>query len=185
LSEVTQEEATRGCNQLKGQVEARFNPTTMKPKLCTLVAASFSSNEASCNSLRDACVQDDSAGDANSADGFGPAEDVSCSGATADGWQGCTATVGEMETCLNDMLDALDAMLNAYSCKDAGTLQSDDDDCEPPPLDQNGRPAIDPNTNMPYVDECEDSSPFNFAPASPASCRALQTKCPNLGLFDE
>jgi hypothetical protein len=182
LSEVTPDEATRGCTQLRNEVQARFNPVTLKPKICTLVAVSFASDESSCTNLRDACVQDNSAGD--DAGELAPAEDISCNGTTVDGWQGCTATVGEMEGCLNDMLDALDAMLSSYTCKDAGTLQND---CEPPPTDpRTGMPAIDPTTNMPFVDPCEDSGPFaNLAPAEPASCRALQTKCPNIGLFDD
>ena len=42
LSAVTREEATRGCARLRVGVGARFNPTTLKRKVCTLTAASFS-----------------------------------------------------------------------------------------------------------------------------------------------
>ena len=116
LSAVTREEATRGCARLRVDVGARFNPTTLKRKVCTLTAASFSHDESECASRRDSCVQDPSSVD------YDPADHVACGGENVDDWQGCTTTVGELETCLNDLLDGLDAMLNTFTCKDAGKV---------------------------------------------------------------
>jgi hypothetical protein len=120
-----------------------------------------------------------------SLDAFDPGQQFECSGTNIDDWQGCTATVGEMETCINDMLDGLDALLNAYTCKEANTLPLDSSlDCTPPPLDERGNIAIDPSTGQPYVDHCSASFE-ETSPPPPASCQALQTKCPNLNNIGE
>jgi hypothetical protein len=132
LSDVTVEDATRGCEHMKGAIETRFNPTTMKPKVCTMVAVQLSTTESACTSLRDQCLQQDS-----SASGGDPSDEASfadqldCSGTSVNQWDGCAATVGEMETCLNDMLDAVDVMLNTYTCKDAGKVEGDLEFSEP------------------------------------------------------
>lgn len=185
LSAVTTQDATRGCEQLNDAVAARFSRPSLKTGLCTMSALLLSSSESSCSSARDSCLQDAN-GDATSSDAaLNPAQDFECEDTNLDSWQGCAATVGQMETCLNDMLDAVEALLTSYSCADAGKAQASEA-CQPPPIDPNGNIAIDPATGKPYAypsDECEASRATFTSPAIPKSCQALQTQCPNLEMF--
>jgi hypothetical protein len=189
LGDVTTAEATEGCTHLQDAIETRFQQPSSKTGLCTLLGLSLSSTEAACTSLRDSCVKGDTGtattSDDVSLDAFDPGQQLQCSGTNIDDWHGCTATVGEMETCINDMLEGLDALLNSYTCKDAGTSPpNSSEDCLPPARDANGNIAIDPATGQPYVDHCSASFE-ETSPPPPASCRALQVKCPNLDLFGE
>ena len=149
----------------------------------SLLGLALSPDEPTCVSQRDACLKSESGESAGSS----PAQEFECSDASVDGWQGCSATVGEMEACLNDMLTAFDTLLNSYTCKDAGQGQaSHAEACAPPPLDPSGHIAIDPETGQPYVDhraECEAESASFTSPTPPKSCEALQTKCPELEMF--
>jgi hypothetical protein len=181
LMEVSTEEATSGCEHLKGAVEARFDRASARSGLCTLFAVALSSSESACTTLRDSCLKGDP-GDGASAAGSplaDPAQDFQCGG-----WQGCTATVGELETCLGDVLDAFDAVLNAYTCQDASTLQVNSGAC-PPPRNADGSIAIDPGTGQPYVNDSADcsASPPDLTPPTPTSCQVLLTQCPTLKLF--
>jgi len=181
LSAVTAQEAASGCAHMKDAVEAHFNRSSAKTGLCTLVALALSPDESTCISQRDACLKSENGDGASSS----PAQEFECSDASVEGWQGCAATVGEMEACLNDMLAAFDTLLNSSSCKDA-SQPTYTEDCAPPPLNPNGTVAIDPVTGQPYVDhrdECEAANASRMSPATPKSCEALQTKCPQLEMF--
>jgi hypothetical protein len=185
LSAVTTQEATRGCAQMKDAVEARFSRASVKTGLCTMSALLLSSSESSCSSARDACLN--GSADSGDAPAVNPAPDFECQGTNIDSWQGCSATVGQLETCLNEMLDAAEATLMSYSCADAGQQQAESNaDCAPPPLQPNGEVAIDPETGQPYVDhreDCEASRADLTSPTIPKSCQALQTQCSNLEMF--
>lgn len=190
LSDVTTAEATQGCGHMKDAIEARFQQPSAKTGLCTLLAASFSNTESACTSVRDSCVKGDTGSAGTSSDtslaSLDPATGLDCTGTNLDSWQGCSATVGELESCLNDTLDAIFTLLNTYSCKDVSTANTDPSvDCSPPPLDPQGNVAIDPQTGKPYPDHRADcnASSATLSPPTPASCQALQTKCPNLALF--
>jgi hypothetical protein len=179
LSALTAQEAASGCERMKDSIEAHFNRSSAKTGLCTLVGLALSPDEATCTSQRDACVKSESGDGASSS----PADEFECSDASVEGWQGCSATVGEMEACLNDILAAFDTLLSGYSCKDAGQPKYTED-CSPPPLQSNGQVAIDPVTGQPYVDHRADCEAENLAsPTPPKSCQALQTKCPELEMF--
>lgn len=183
LSAVTTQEAVHGCEQLNADITAHFNRASARTGLCTLVGLALSQDEASCTSQRDACLKDYDSSDASFAD---PSQSFTCSDANVDGWQGCSATVGDMEACLNELLAAFDSTLSSYSCKDAGRAPATDEDCGRAPIDPTtGMPAIDPTTGQPYVDgpECEASPSSLMSPATPSSCQALQTQCPQLQLF--
>ena len=195
LSEVTAQEAVRGCEHMKGSMEAHFNSSSARTGMCTVVAWTLSTDESSCISARDACLKDDNSnGGSSGASIPSPADAFECSDANVDGWQDCSATVGEMEACLNDMLGLFDAVLNGYTCKDFGqSPSSSEDGCEAPPIDPTtGMVAIDPITGLPYVDyrgtpAC-DAQSVATTPATtptPVSCQTLQTKCPTLQLFGE
>jgi hypothetical protein len=194
LGDVTTAEATDGCGHMKDGIEARYQQPSARTGLCTLLGVTLGSTESACTNLRDSCLKGDTA-DAGTAENVSvtdidPAGNFECSGTNIDSWHGCTATVGELETCLNDTLDALDALLNAYTCKDVSTLPADSSvDCSPPPRNAaDGNIAIDPATGQPYPDhsaECAASSDGLATPATPASCQALQHKCPTIELFGE
>jgi hypothetical protein len=179
LSALTAQEAASGCEHMNDAVEAHFNRSSAKTGLCTLLGLALSPDESSCVSQRDACLKSESGDSASSS----PADEFECSDASVEGWQGCSATVGDLEACLNDMLGAFDTLLSSYSCKDAGKATYTED-CSPPPLTDDGKVAIDPVTGKPYVDHRFECEAANLAsPTPPKSCQALQNKCPELDMF--
>ena len=185
LSAVTAQEAARGCQQMKDAIAAHFSRSSARLGLCTVLGLALSPDESTCTSQRDVCLKDKSGEAASLVDTSLAFE---CSDTNTDGWQGCAATVGEMEACLNDMLAAFDTVLNSSTCADASKVQpSYTEDCAPPPLDAvTGMIAINPSTGQPYPDhrsDCEAAPSTPTGPATPKSCEALQTQCPELELF--
>jgi hypothetical protein len=74
---------------------------------CTLFAGGFGGSPAECSLIVEGCVQE------FEAVGLPPTDSSSCSRDLAD----CTATVGEIEACLEQQYAALDVLLGAVSCE--------------------------------------------------------------------
>jgi hypothetical protein len=183
LGDVAEEDAARGCDGMKSALAARFNPTTSKPELCTLLALRFSSTEARCTRYRSACLQGElePAAYAQALADFDPAPDLGCHDGNVD-WDACTATVAELEKCLDGALGAFDAALQTYTCEEPSDPSSNCSLEIDPFVAIDG---IDPLTGQPYPGSCPppESGPrltLPARPALPASCQALQSRCPNL-----
>jgi len=125
LSEVTAEEATQACEKVQGNFERRYNENTLIQAVCTIGAASSSTTASSCSNLRDACIEEAMQPDSELSMTLDlDAIDFGCDMA---GFEQCgDATVGELETCLDDTLDTLDALLNRFDCGDAGMVTQAD-----------------------------------------------------------
>ena len=96
---------------------------------CTLGAASFASTPESCNDVRSACIEEANAQGSETMMGIELTEvDLECgSGSGMVDLTDCgDATVAELETCFNDTLDQLTALLNRFTCADAASIEEDD-----------------------------------------------------------
>lgn len=110
LSDVTDEEARTICESVNPEdIEISLS----REQECTVGAVFFSSTPADCEAARDACL-------AMPPDDRMP-EPQDCSTADAEGWSGCGATVGEVEDCMNAMLDRTESYLKGLTCADAGS----------------------------------------------------------------
>jgi hypothetical protein len=85
-------------------------------------------------------------------DVYDPAD---CEATNADELQGCTATVGELETCTDEYTNELKALLDRLSCDNAGTSRAND------------------VTLLTFI-----------AYRLPESCQSVQERCPNAPIFD-
>lgn len=129
LSEVTEEDAEQACERLQAAFEQRFNRDTVVQATCTLGAASFASTPESCNDVRSACIEEANAQGSETMMGIELTEvDLECgSGSGMVDLTDCgDATVAELETCFNDTLDQLTALLNRFTCADAASIEEDD-----------------------------------------------------------
>lgn len=146
LSDVTSEEMMTACERTRDAMQSMINPDRLVPKVCTLMAVGPAETEAECVQLRDECLElfaqnSEQAGELESAG------DIECDGDVSE-FEGCDVTVGELETCLNDSLDAILAVFDQYTCADAAGVDGDefaglDLDLEPPASCQ------------PLVDRCD------------------------------
>lgn len=126
LSDVTAEEATSACERVQGNFQRRYNENTIIEAVCTMAAAANSTTASSCSNFRDACIEEAMQADSEVMMALDlDAIDFGCDTA---GFEQCSAdaTVGELETCLDDTLDAFDALLHRFDCSDAGMVTEAD-----------------------------------------------------------
>lgn len=126
LRDVTAEEATQACEKVQSSIERRYNQDTIIEAFCTMGAALNATTASSCGNLRDACIEEASQpGSVAMMELDIGTIDLNCE---MQGFEQCSAdaTVGELETCLDDTFDALDALLNRFDCSDAGTVTEAD-----------------------------------------------------------
>jgi hypothetical protein len=146
LGEVSDAEAVQACNRLGSALEQRLPGDYVSRQTCTLLAVGASSASA-CNAQRDQCVQSSGVTDV-----YDPAD---CQDTNASELDGCTATVGELESCTDEYTKELKGLLDRLSCDNAGTSRAND---------------VTIATFIAY--------------RLPASCTSVQQRCPNAPIFD-
>ncbi len=155
LSDVTPDEGEQACERLQAGMQAQFNRDTIVRAGCTLMATAQASTASSCNSMRDACLEEANQPGTDANMQFDIEElDFECgSPESMANLEGCgDTTVAELETCFNDTLTQMNAMLNQFSCDDAGTVDSND-------LEGFGEAAFEPAQSCEVV-ECGAGRPF-------------------------
>lgn len=119
LSDVTAEQKAAACEKVSTTFEANFSEEKVVRTICTILGAIGADTKADCETQRDACI-DQAANGTGEAAGAADDIDPDCDG-SADLSQ-CDGTVGELETCFNDRLDQISALLNSFSCDDAAEI---------------------------------------------------------------
>jgi hypothetical protein len=114
LGELDDTEAGQACNATASALSAEFSAARQLEYFCTTLALVTTQTSTTCESQKNDCVQ-------NPPDSF-VAEDISfdCSTATASGLEGCQATVGELETCTEDLVIQTRTSLSIFNCSLAG-----------------------------------------------------------------
>ncbi|MET0413216.1 MAG: hypothetical protein ABW217_18060 [Polyangiaceae bacterium] len=146
LGDVTDAEAVQACNRLGAALEERLPGAFISRQTCTLFAIGETSVSA-CNSGRDDCIAD-----SEEVDVYDPSD---CEDTNADELQGCTATVGELETCTDEYTNELKDLLDRLSCDNVGTSRAND---------------VTLGTLIAY--------------RLPDSCTSVQERCPNAPIFN-
>jgi hypothetical protein len=146
LGEVSDDEAVQACNRLGAALEQRLPGEYITRQTCVLFSAGASTASV-CNSVVDDCIET-----SDPVDVYDPAD---CEDTNADELEGCTATVGELETCTDEYTNELKALLDALSCDNVGTPREDD------------------VTLLTFI-----------AYRLPESCTSVQERCPNAPIFD-
>lgn len=153
LSDVTEQEAAQACERLAAGFDARLSRETLVQTICTIAAAAATDTPGDCEMARDECIE--SASDPTSAEGEALGVDeigFECDEET-DLTQ-CTSTVGQLETCFNDLLDQISTALRSVSCDDAATLGED--------IEGFQESTFEPPASCEVVD-CGEGSPFEDA----------------------
>jgi hypothetical protein len=123
LSDVTEAEAQSACMRLQSGFERTFDEDKLTEALCTITGVAFTDTTADCNMFKADCIQEASMSGTDAMEELGEVE-FTCDGES--GFAECTGTVGQLETCFNDILDQFEALLNQFSCDDAATVGEDD-----------------------------------------------------------
>jgi hypothetical protein len=155
LSDVTAEEGEQACERLEAGFQQQFNQTKIVSAVCTMASASQASTPASCTSMRDACLEEANQPGSETMMQLELEEiDFACGSAESmANLEGCgDTTVAQLETCFNDTLAQMNAMLNRFTCQDAGTVDSTD-------LEGFGEGAFEPAQSCNVI-ECGAGRPF-------------------------
>jgi hypothetical protein len=133
LSDVTPDEATRACERVQSSMQRYFNEDTMIDAICTMGAAANSESASACSSFREGCIEEMSQPGSELMMAF-DFDSISLDCEMPQLAQCGDATVGDLETCMGDTFDLLDALLHRFDCSDAGTITEADleFDFEPP-----------------------------------------------------
>ena len=118
LSEVTATEQESLCNDYGSWLEARTAGMDLTGVSCTLQGVSTTSTTAGCEAAVAACKANPSALRNDDLDQAA----MECARSE---YSTCDATVGELETCINDSLDAI-SVLQDISCADADRYSPED-----------------------------------------------------------
>lgn len=133
------------CDAAGEYLDAHISPAEWTGYLCTL--ESFGEGEATdtagliaaCKEARQACIA------------AGEQEELGTVCNDVDDWTMCDATVGEIETCLEDAIDLLDGIVRDFTCD-----------------------VLDPAKAMALQEKYGDS----FEDPFPPSCDVVKAKCP-------
>jgi hypothetical protein len=151
LSEVTTDEAAEACENLQEGFASRLSRDKLVRSICTIFGAALADTPETCEQSRDECIT--ASNDPEAAEGEAPNVDeiqFECDGGAA--LSECTSTVGQLETCFNDLLDQISTALDGVTCDDAATLEMDD-------VDVFRESTFEPPASCEVVD-CGESSPF-------------------------
>jgi hypothetical protein len=120
LSDVTAAEAQSACENLASGFEASLSEERLVRAFCTLFGAIAADTTAECETQRDTCIDQAANGQGIGAQASGMIEPPDCEG--SESLSECQGTVGELETCANDMIDQVTGLLDSFSCADAATI---------------------------------------------------------------
>jgi hypothetical protein len=126
LSDVTEEELTNACPRLKAGFDRVFQADKLIRAICTMAGAAAADTTADCIVVRDQCIEEANMAGSDTMDALDGIDEFDCEGSDDGELAQCTGTVGELETCFNDTLDAFDDLLNQFTCDDAASVEQED-----------------------------------------------------------
>ncbi|HTU58955.1 MAG TPA: hypothetical protein VMF89_10990 [Polyangiales bacterium] len=147
LSTLSDADVKKACQSVNDGASVVITPTAIKRVFCLEFAApeavTYSSagkvsvDVAKCQQLVDTCVSNNEDEDDDLADV--EVEGVNeCDEANANDLNGCDATVGEYEACINAVLGEMQRMLSELTCQNAEKISSEEysNDLDPAALPQ-------------------------------------------------
>jgi hypothetical protein len=123
---LTPQQFTSACEALRADVDRRLPVEVTTQGFCEAYSAGLVNDPAECRSAAEICVTQVN----NGSNMFVTREDldlsmVECSSDTSM-LQGCGATVGELEVCLQDRVEAIEGLLADNDCDAAASIDLDD-----------------------------------------------------------
>jgi hypothetical protein len=158
LEDVTAEQYANACESLRADVNSRLGPDIATRGVCEVYGAAVTNDSGQCESSANTCAAEVNGG------GFTPVPGVTITRADLDftsfqcndvgDLDGCSVTVGEFETCLEDQMSDLEALMANNNCDNAAS-----------------------------VDLTQALALADLGAMSPPSCARVQQECPGVGPF--
>lgn len=159
LEDVTAEQYASACEALREDVRSRLGPDIATRGVCEVYGAALFDSTTECNSAADACVDQVNDGGFNLAGFELTRADLDFTAFECNDvgdLDGCSVTVGEFETCLEDQMSGLEALMAGNDCDNAA------------------------NVNLTQAAALAD-----LRGMAPPSCSRVQQECPSVGPFGE
>ena len=157
LEDVTAEQYANACESLREDVRGRLGPDIAVRGVCEVYGAAFNDTTSECDTAADTCETRANDGGFSIA-GFTIARadlDFTMFECNDVGdLDGCSVTVGEFETCLEDQMSGLEALMAQNNCDNAAD-----------------------------VDLTQAAALADLGSMSPPSCMQVQQQCPGVGPF--
>lgn len=159
LEDVTAEQYSNACNSLREDVRGRLGPDVAVRGVCEVYGAAFNDSTSECSNAADTC-ETQANGNGFSIAGFTIARadldftNFECN--DVGDLDGCSVTVGEFETCLEDQMSGLEALMADNNCQNADE-----------------------------VGLMEAAALADLGSMSPPSCARVQQECPGVGPFGD
>jgi hypothetical protein len=128
LADVTTEQLASACPRLKAGFDRVFQADKLIRALCTMGGAAAADTSADCVTFRDQCIDQANMPGSDTMESLDGIDEFTCEGSDDGELAECTGTVGQLETCFNDMLDTFEAALNQFTCDDAASVTEEDFD---------------------------------------------------------
>lgn len=159
LEDVTAEQYSNACNSLREDVNARLGPDIAVRGVCEVYGAALTNDAAQCDSGADTCVTQVN-GNGLTLPGFmltrAQLDFTTFECNDVGDLDGCSVTVGEFETCLEDQMSGLEALMADNNCENAATVGLE-----------------------------EAAALADLGGMAPPSCARVQQECPGVGPFGE
>lgn len=160
LSDVTPDQYMNACNSVRDSVRRRLGPDIAVRGVCEVYGAALNDSTSECSNAADTCETQANAG------GFTLVPGVMISRADLDftmfecnaagDLDGCTVTVGEFETCLEDQMSSIEALMADNNCQNADE-----------------------------VGLAQAAALADLGSMAPPSCARVQQECPGVGPFGD
>jgi hypothetical protein len=159
LEDVTAEQYANACESLREDVRGRLGPDIAVRGVCEVYGAAFTDDASQCDGMADGCVTQVN-GNGLMVAGFSLTRadlDFTAFQCNDVGdLDGCSVTVGEFETCLEDQMSGLEALMADNNCGNAASVGLE-----------------------------EAAALADLGAMAPASCARVQQECPGVGPFGE
>jgi hypothetical protein len=155
LDSVTAQQYSSACESLREEVGARLGPAVTTRGVCEVYGAAMENDPTACRSSADTCVSQINAGNSPIPGLSREQLDLTSFECGDVGeLQGCSVTVGEFETCLEDQMTAFETAMSQNDCSNAAS-----------------------------VDLIRALGVLSDIGTAPASCARVQQLCPGVGPF--
>jgi hypothetical protein len=122
LQDVSTQEYANACESLRQSVSERLGPDRAVRGVCEVYSGAFVDDPAQCRSGADTCVTSVNAGNGPAGITRQSLDFTAFECGDAGDLQGCTVTVGELETCLDDRMTAIEQLLEGNDCDNAASV---------------------------------------------------------------
>ena len=156
LEDVTPQQYANACEALRDDVEQRMGPDRAVRGVCEAYGAALTDEPAACRAQADSCVPEVNAGTFTLPITRDQLDFTQFECGDTGELEGCSVTIGEFETCVEDQIAGIEALINDNDCDNAATVSLQD--------------AL---------------ALMNIAGMTPASCTRFQQECPGVGPFGD